>query len=146
ILRNLAKRDCYIKVFPFDSSFEDLKSFNPDGYFLSNGPGDPEPLKNAQEIAIKIIEEGKPLFGICLVHQTIALANGITTYKVAHGRRGTTPPLMSLNSGTGGMTPQARAFAVAKEDIETHPESRTTPWPPHAGPVGGMRMKDTPVF
>src|SRR5690606_4931898 len=88
ILRNLAKRDCYIKVFPFDSRFEDLKSFNPDGYFLSNGPGDPESLENAQVIAIKIIEEGKSVFGICLGHPASALANGITAYKMFNGHSG----------------------------------------------------------
>jgi carbamoyl-phosphate synthase small subunit len=61
ILRNLAKRDCYIKVFPYNASFEDLKAFNPDGYFLSNGPGDPEPLECAQEVAKQILNENKPL-------------------------------------------------------------------------------------
>jgi len=72
ILRNLAKRDVYIKVFPFNSSFEEMKQWNPDGYFLSNGPGDPEPLKGAQDVAKKIIDQNLPLFGICLGHQIIA--------------------------------------------------------------------------
>ena len=66
ILRSLAARDCYIKVFPFDSTFEELASFSPDGYFLSNGPGDPEPLQNAIALARKVIQHGEPLFGICL--------------------------------------------------------------------------------
>src|SRR5690554_1725778 len=146
ILRNLAKRDCYIKVFPFDSSFEDLKSFNPDGYFLSNGPGDPEPLKNAQEIAIKIIEEGKPLFGICLGHQTIALANGITTYKMFNGHRGINHPVMNLITGKGEITSQNHGFAVDKEALENHPEFEITHVHINDGTVAGMRMKDKPVF
>lgn len=146
ILRNLAKRDCYIKVFPFDSSFEDLKSFNPDGYFLSNGPGDPEPLKNAQEIAIKIIEEGKPLFGICLGHQTIALANGITTYKMFNGHRGINHPVMNLITGKGEITSQNHGFAVDKEALENHSEFEITHVHINDGTVAGMRMKDKPVF
>ena len=77
IINNLVKRDCFVKVFPFDTSFEELSSFNPDGYFLSNGPGDPTPLKDAQEVARQIIDKDLPLFGICLGHQVIALANGI---------------------------------------------------------------------
>ncbi|MEL0186920.1 MAG: carbamoyl-phosphate synthase domain-containing protein, partial [Flavobacteriaceae bacterium] len=66
ILRNLAKRDCYIKVFPYDTSFNEMKSWNPDAYFISNGPGDPEPLKSAQNVAKEVIENNFPLFGICL--------------------------------------------------------------------------------
>ncbi|MCL4158399.1 UNVERIFIED_CONTAM: hypothetical protein GTU68_050038, partial [Idotea baltica] len=82
ILRNIASRDAYIKVFPYNSKFEDLEAFNPDGYFLSNGPGDPEPLVEAQEVAKEIIKRDLPLFGICLGHQVIARANGISTYKM----------------------------------------------------------------
>ena len=85
ILRNLAKRDCYIKVFPYSATFQDLAEFNPDGYFLSNGPGDPDPLFGAIEVAKNIIENNKPLFGICLGHQIIALANGISTYNLTQG-------------------------------------------------------------
>ena len=86
ILRNLAKRDCYIKVFPYNTSFEELKTFKPDGYFLSNGPGDPEPLEGVIEVAKKIIASDLPVFGICLGHQIIGLANGISTYKMFNGQ------------------------------------------------------------
>ena len=79
ILRNFAKRDAYIKVFPYNTSFEEMSAFNPDGYFISNGPGDPEPLVAAQQTAKEIIARDLPLFGICLGHQVIALANGIST-------------------------------------------------------------------
>jgi len=77
ILRNLAKRDCYIKVFPYNATFKQLSAWNPDGYFISNGPGDPEPLKATIQTAKDIIAADKPLFGICLGHQVIALANGV---------------------------------------------------------------------
>ena len=80
ILLNMVKQDMYVKVFPYDTPYEKLKEFNPDGYFISNGPGDPKPLKKAQEVAKKI-NENKPLFGICLGHQIIALANDIPTFR-----------------------------------------------------------------
>ncbi len=82
ILRSLANRGAYIKVFPYNSSIMDLSSWNPDGYFISNGPGDPEPLSSAINLAKEILNLNKPLFGICLGHQVIALANGISTYKM----------------------------------------------------------------
>lgn len=146
ILRNLAQRDCYIKVFPFDAGFEDLQSFTPDGYFLSNGPGDPEPLENAQNIARQIIETGKPLFGICLGHQTIALANGISTYKMFNGHRGINHPVMNILTGKGEITSQNHGFAVEKEAVESHPDFEITHLHINDGTVAGIRMKNKPVF
>ena len=146
ILRNLAQRGCYMKVFPFDSTFEDLKSFNPDGYFLSNGPGDPEPLVNAQEITRQIIQENKPLFGICLGHQTIALANGIPTYKMFNGHRGINHPVMNVLTGKGEITSQNHGFAVSKEELEKHPDFEITHLHINDSTVAGMRMKHKPVF
>lgn len=146
ILRNLAKRDCYIKVFPFDASFEEMKAFNPDGYFLSNGPGDPEPLKNAQEVARQIIQEEKPLFGICLGHQTIALANGIPTYKMFNGHRGINHPVMNVITGKGEITSQNHGFAVDKNALENNSEFEITHLHINDGTVAGMRMKNKPVF
>ena len=82
ILKNLSKRNAYMKVFPHNSKYEDMKKWNPDAYFISNGPGDPEPLSNAINVTKEILNSKKPLFGICLGHQVIALANGIKTYKM----------------------------------------------------------------
>ena len=106
ILRNLAKRDCYIKVFPNTASLEELKAFNPDGYFLSNGPGDPEPLKNAQKVAGEIIDQNLPLFGICLGHQVIGISQGVTTKKMHNGHRGINHPVKNLITGKGEITSQ----------------------------------------
>jgi len=146
ILRNLAQRGCYMKVFPFDSTFEDLKSFNPDGYFLSNGPGDPEPLVNAQEITRQIIQKNKPLFGICLGHQTIALANGIPTYKMFNGHRGINHPVMNVLTGKGEITSQNHGFAVSKEELEKNQDFEITHFHINDSTVAGMRMKNKPVF
>lgn len=146
ILRNLAKRDCYIKVFPYNATFEDMKAFNPDGYFLSNGPGDPDPLASAQEVARNILAENKPLFGICLGHQVIALANGISTYKMFNGHRGINHPVKNLISGKGEITSQNHGFAVNKEQLENHPDFELTHVHLNDGTVAGMRMKSKNCF
>jgi carbamoyl-phosphate synthase small subunit len=146
ILRNLADRDCYIKVFPYDASFSDMKSFEPDGYFLSNGPGDPEPLHSAIETTRQIIETGKPLFGICLGHQVLALANGISTYKMHHGHRGINHPILNLQTGKGEITSQNHGFAISKEDAEAHPDIEITHVHLNDKTAAGIRMKDKPVF
>jgi carbamoyl-phosphate synthase small subunit len=146
ILRNLAKRDCYIKVFPFDSSYQDLCSFNPDGFFLSNGPGDPDPLHSAIAVAKQIIAEDKPLFGICLGHQVIALANGVSTYKMFNGHRGINHPVTNLVTGKGEITSQNHGFAVNKEELELHPDLEITHLHLNDGTVAGMRMKSKNCF
>ncbi|MBF02112.1 MAG: carbamoyl phosphate synthase small subunit [Flavobacterium sp.] len=146
ILRNLAARDCYIKVFPYNAGFEDLKSFEPDGYFLSNGPGDPEPLHSAQQVAKDILQENKPLFGICLGHQVIALANGISTYKMFNGHRGINHPVKNLITGKGEITSQNHGFAVVKEELDQHPELELTHQHLNDGTVAGMRMKNKNCF
>lgn len=146
ILRNLAKRDCYIKVFPFDATFEDMKAFNPDGYFLSNGPGDPDPLFGAIEIARQILKTETPLFGICLGHQVIALANGISTYKMFNGHRGINHPVMNVLTGKGEITSQNHGFAVNREQLEQHPDLEITHYHLNDNTVAGMRMKGKKVF
>ena len=146
ILRNLAKRDCYIKVFPYNSNFETLKSFNPDGYFLSNGPGDPDPLLAAQDLAREILNADKPLFGICLGHQIIALANGISTYKMFNGHRGINHPVMNVLTGKGEITSQNHGFAVNREELENHPDLEITHYHINDNTVAGMKMKSKNCF
>ena len=146
ILRNLAKRDCYIKVFPYNSSFADLQSFNPNGYFLSNGPGDPEPLTGVQSVAKEIINSDKPLFGICLGHQIIALANGVSTYKMFNGHRGINHPVMNILSGKGEITSQNHGFAVNREELENHADLEITHYPINDNTVAGMQMKSKKCF
>ena len=146
ILRNLAKRDCYIKVYPYNSSYSDLKSFNPDGYFLSNGPGDPEPLESAQQVARDILADNQPVFGICLGHQVLALANGIPTYKMFNGHRGINHPVKNLLTGKGEITSQNHGFAVSKEELEKHPDFELTHVHLNDGTVAGMKMKNKNCF
>jgi carbamoyl-phosphate synthase small subunit len=146
ILRNMAKRGCYIKVFPHNASFEEMHAFSPDGYFLSNGPGDPEPLTEGIEIAKKIIAADQPLFGICLGHQMIGLANGISTYKMFNGHRGINHPVMNVLTGKGEITSQNHGFAVNREELENHPDFEITHYHINDNTIAGMRMKSKNVF
>lgn len=146
ILRCLAERDAYIKVFPYNATFEELKAFNPDGYFLSNGPGDPDPLKEVQEVARQILATDTPVFGICLGHQIIALANGISTYKMFNGHRGINHPVMNVITNKGEITSQNHGFAVVREELEKHPDFEITHVHLNDGTVAGMRMKNKSCF
>lgn len=146
ILRNFAKRDAYIKVFPYNASFEEMSSFNPDGYFFSNGPGDPEPLVDAQNTAKEIIKRNLPLFGICLGHQIIALANGISTYKMHNGHRGINHPVKNLLTGKGEITSQNHGFAINRDETEANKDIEITHVHLNDHTVAGIRMKDKNVF
>ena len=146
ILRNLAKRDAYIKVFPYNASFEELNAFKPDGYFISNGPGDPEPLIDAQNTAKEIIKRDLPLFGICLGHQVIALANGISTYKMHNGHRGINHPVKNLITGKGEITSQNHGFAINREETEANENVEITHVHLNDHTVAGIKVKNKPVF
>ena len=146
ILRNLSSRDAYIKVFPYNTSFEEMSAWNPDGYFLSNGPGDPQPLKEAQEVAKEIINKNLPLFGICLGHQVIALANGISTYKMHNGHRGINHPVKNLETGKGEITSQNHGFAISREETESHPDVEITHVHLNDHTVAGIKLKNKNCF
>ena len=146
ILRNFVKRGACIKVFPYNSSFEDLASFTPDGYFISNGPGDPEPLLDAQEVAKEIIKRDLPLFGICLGHQVIALANQISTYKMHNGHRGINHPVKNLLSGKGEITSQNHGFAINRQETEANENVEITHVHLNDNTVAGIRLRNKNTF
>jgi len=146
ILKNLASRDAYVKVFPYDTTYEELKSFNPDGYFLSNGPGDPEPLTQVIKTAQDIIASGAPLFGICLGHQIIALANGISTYKMHNGHRGINHPIKNLETGKGEITSQNHGFAIDKDQTIANKDIEITHLHLNDDTVAGIKMVNKPCF
>lgn len=146
ILRNLAKRDAYVKVFPYNASFDEMKAWQPDAYFISNGPGDPEPLTDAIAAAKGMIESGKPVFGICLGHQVIALANGISTYKMYNGHRGINHPIMNLLTNRGEITSQNHGFAINREETEANENIEITHVHLNDKTVAGIRMKNKDVF
>ncbi len=117
ILRCFSSRNCYVKVFPAKTSFKELQSFKPDGFFLSNGPGDPGAMDYAVDTAKAILEEDKPLFGICLGHQILARAVDIPTYKMHHGHRGINHPVKNIISGSCEITSQNHGFGVSPDAI-----------------------------
>ena len=146
ILRNLAARDMYIKVFPYNTPLEELKAWQPDGYFLSNGPGDPEPLTEAIALVKQMIAEDLPLFGICLGHQIIALANGISTYKMHNGHRGINHPVKNLLTGKDEITSQNHGFAVNRAEAEANPNVEITHTHLNDNTVMGLRIKGKRCF
>lgn len=146
ILRSLSKRDAYIKVFPYDTPFEEMSRWNPDGYFLSNGPGDPQPLENAIRVAKEVMKRDLPLFGICLGYQVIGLAMGISTYKMHNGHRGINHPVKNLITGKGEITSQNHGFALHKEETEAHAEVEITHIHLNDGTVAGIRIRNKNCF
>lgn len=146
ILRNLVKRDAYVKVFPYNASFEEMSSWNPDAFFISNGPGDPEPLSDAITATKKMIGTNKPLFGICLGHQVLALANGVSTYKMHNGHRGINHPILNLLTGKGEITSQNHGFAINREETEANEDLEITHVHLNDKTVAGIRMKNRDVF
>ena len=118
ILECFTSRGCYLKVFNAKSSFAELKKWKPDGYFLSNGPGDPAAMTYAVDTVKQILEENVPVFGICLGHQILALALDIPTYKMHHGHRGINHPVINLKTKKSEITSQNHGFGVSAEKIE----------------------------
>lgn len=117
ILRSLAERGSYLQVFPMKTSFEDMMKWKPDGFMISNGPGDPSAMKDEVATIKKIINSGVPTFGICLGHQLIAEASGISTFKMHKGHRGINHPVKNLLTGKCEITSQNHGFGVKAEDV-----------------------------
>ena len=146
ILRNFISRNAYVKVFPYDTDFETMSAWNPDGYFLSNGPGDPEPLTGPIEVAKQILAKNKPLFGICLGHQIIALSQGISTYKMRNGHRGINHPILNLETKKGEITSQNHGFAIDRDATENNDNVSITHLHLNDDTVAGIRVNGKPCF
>jgi len=146
ILKHISNRDTYLKVFPYNSSLDDLLSFKPDAIFLSNGPGDPQPLPDAISLAKEAIDRELPIFGICLGHQIIGLSQGISTYKMHHGHRGINHPVQNLSIGKSEITSQNHGFAVNKEEAESNDQIELTHIHLNDNTLAGMRLKNKPCF
>jgi carbamoyl-phosphate synthase small subunit len=146
ILKHLTRRGCYCKVFPAKTPFRELEDWEPHGYFLSNGPGDPAAMDYAVETVKEILNAGKPIFGICLGHQILALASGISTFKMHHGHRGLNHPIKNLDKDFCEVTSQNHGFCVSKEDIEKNDEIEVTHVNLNDHTVAGIRLKNNPAF
>lgn len=146
ILRHLSKRNTFLKVYPYNASFNDIMEFQPHAVFLSNGPGDPQPLSSAIELAKAFINHEMPIFGICLGHQVIGLSQGIPTYKMHHGHRGINHPVMNLVTGKSEITSQNHGFAVVKEEAEKHKNIEITHLHLNDNTLAGFKLKDKNCF
>lgn len=122
ILRNFSDRDVYVKVFPAKTTFQEMEQWTPDGYFISNGPGDPAAMPYALETVREILDADKPLFGICLGHQLLALANNIRTEKMFNGHRGINHPVKNIIADRCEITSQNHGFGVVADDV-THSDT-----------------------
>jgi carbamoyl-phosphate synthase small subunit len=144
ILRLLADRGCDVTVLPAQASAADALALNPDGIFLSNGPGDPEPCDYAVQATRELVERGIPTFGICLGHQILGLASGARTMKMKFGHHGANHPVKDLESGQVLITSQNHGFAV---DAQTLPSTmRVTHVSLFDGSLQGMARTDRPAF
>jgi carbamoyl-phosphate synthase small subunit len=146
ILNNLIERGCYCKVFPANTSFEEMQKWAPQGYFISNGPGDPAATKYAIETVKKILNVDMPMFGICLGHQILAEANNIPTYKMHHGHRGLNHPVKNLISGKSEITSQNHGFSVNAEEVKKNKNVEVTHINLNDDTVEGIRLKNKPAF
>ncbi|QIL80721.1 glutamine-hydrolyzing carbamoyl-phosphate synthase small subunit [Diaphorobacter sp. HDW4A] len=144
ILRMLAERGCKLTVVPAKTSAAEVLAMNPDGVFLSNGPGDPEPCDYAIASVKEIVESGKPTFGICLGHQIMALAAGAKTFKMANSHHGANHPVKDLDNGRVSITSQNHGFAVELESLPAN--LRATHISLFDGTLQGLEHKDKPAF
>ena len=146
ILENIAIRGCYLKVVPAKTKFEDTLDFKADGYFISNGPGDPASMGYAVETVKQILQNDKPLFGICLGQQLLGLANGVTTYKMHHGHRGCNHPVKNLITGLSEITTQNHGFSIKEEDMRASKNMEITHINLNDNTIEGFRLTDKRAF
>jgi carbamoyl-phosphate synthase small subunit len=146
ILQCMVDRGAFVRVFPAKTPLSAMKEFNADGYFLSNGPGDPASMGYAVETVKEILKEGKPLFGICLGHQLLALANGIPTFKMHHGHRGLNHPVKNLVTGKCEITTQNHGFGVDPRSVREKTNVEITHVNLNDESIEGIRLKDRPAF
>jgi len=146
ILRCFAERGVYLKVFPAKTTFAAMQQWKPDGYFISNGPGDPAVMDYAIQTVREILEASLPMFGICLGHQILAQANGISTYKMHHGHRGLNHPVKNIISGRCEITSQNHGFAVSEKEILSAKNAEVTHINLNDDTIEGMRLTDRPAF
>jgi carbamoyl-phosphate synthase small subunit len=146
ILNCMVERGAFVKVFPAKTPLDEVKKFEPHGYFISNGPGDPAPMDYAVASLKQILKEEKPVFGICLGHQLLALANGIPTFKMHHGHRGLNHPVKNLITGRSEITTQNHGFGVDPEAVKKADHIEITHLNLNDQSIEGIRVKGKPAF
>ncbi len=145
-IRWLVERDCLVRVFPMHTPVMEMMDWKPDGFLLSNGPGDPGAMPDAVELVKDVVATGLPVFGICLGHQLLAECHGVGTLKMHHGHRGINHPVRNIITGKDEVTSQNHGFVVDREQAEKHPDMDVTHLHLNDGSVAGTRLKGKPVF
>ena len=146
ILNCLTERGAYVRVYPAKTALQEIEDFNPHGYFMSNGPGDPAPMEYAVQTIREILQKEKPLFGICLGHQLLAMANGIPTFKMHHGHRGLNHPVKNIITGRSEITTQNHGFGIDPEAVKKSETVEITHVNLNDDSIEGIRMKNKPAF
>ncbi len=144
ILRCLADRDVYLNVFPADTSYAEMKKWNPDGFMLSNGPGDPGSMDDAVNTVKELLEANESLFGICLGNQILARAVGMRTFKMHNGHRGLNHPVKNLITGRSEITTQNHGFAIDSNSVGEQVE--VTHLNLNDQTIEGIQIKDRNAF
>ena len=146
ILKCMVNRGCHVKVFPAKTSYAEMKAWGPDGFFISNGPGDPAAMDYAIQTVQQILDDDQILFGICLGHQLLALANGIPTFKMHHGHRGLNHPVKNLITGKCEITSQNHGFSVDPEAIKSSKDVEVTHINLNDRSIEGLRLNHKQAF
>ncbi len=146
ILRCFAERDVFVKVFPAKTTYDEMKAWKPNGYFISNGPGDPSAMPYAIDTVKSILADDQPLFGICLGHQLLALANGIRTHKMFNGHRGLNHPVKNIIQNHCEITSQNHGFGVIPEDVHASDKVEITHVNLNDKSIEGIRVKGKKAF
>ena len=146
ILRSLAERNCYLKVFPMTTTLAEVLAFNPEGIMLSNGPGDPGAMPKDSAFVKTLVDTDIPVFGICLGHQLLGESQGISTFKMHAGHRGINAPVKNLISGKSEITSQNHGFGLNPEDIKKNPNIEITHINLNDGTIEGIRLKNKNAF
>lgn len=146
IVRCLVERGCHVKVFPWNTSAQEILGWNPDGIHLSNGPGDPSAMPEVIETVKELTASKLPMFGICLGHQVLSLSQGLTTSKMHNGHRGINHPIKNLETGKCEITSQNHGFVVDLDAAEAHANVEVTHIHLNDNTLAGLKLKDAKAF
>ena len=146
ILRCLEERGCHLKVFPMNTSYEEMRDWDPDGFFLSNGPGDPSAMPHVIDEVKKIVDDGRPVFGICLGHQALAISQGVNTYKMHNGHRGINHPVLNLKTKKAEVTSQNHGFGISLDDVKNNKKIEITHLNLNDDTIEGIKLRGRNCF
>lgn len=146
IINCLVERGCHVRVFPMDTTKEEMLAFNPDGLMLSNGPGDPGAMNAQIDLVKSLVETDYPIFGICLGHQILGLSQGLKTEKMFNGHRGINHPIKNLKTGKGEITSQNHGFVISKDSVANNDKVAVTHVHLNDDTIAGIELIGKPVF